>query len=165
MPRVSLYCIESDAIVQSESVDILPAKVPLPLDSGLRSNVTVSTSPEPKINNPPSSSDVSSDTSSDGSAEPPEVRSFIPDGSLPYYPSSQITFNVADPLLTRNFSHPCWGIWKRAIPWLKSRGYRLYEDDAPIDARPPPLTACTASQYPYGVFSTDSTLCAYSQVR
>jgi hypothetical protein len=165
VPRVSLCSIESDAIAQSESVDILPAtKVPLPLDSGLQSNV--STSPELKINSPTSSSDVSSDTSLDGSADsPPEARPFIPDGSLAYYSSSQITFNVADPLLTRNCSHPCWSIWQRARPWLRSRGYRLYEDDAPIDARPPPLNACTASQYPYGVFSTDSTLCAYSQVR
>jgi hypothetical protein len=104
VPRVSLCCIESDAITQSEHDVTLSAEVSPLLEFLLRTNFSTS----PEINSPPSSSDHSFDTSPDGSAEPPEVpevRPFIPDGSFPYCWISQTTFNVADPLLTHDCSH------------------------------------------------------------
>jgi hypothetical protein len=82
VPRVSLCCIESDAITQSEHDDTLSVEVPLLLEFLLRNNFSIS----PEINSPPSSSDHSLDTSSDGSVEPPEVpevRPFISDGFVP----------------------------------------------------------------------------------
>jgi hypothetical protein len=161
VPRVSGRCRDSDAIPQGEDDEPLDPKVPHLLDFRLQSNTCTLS----EIYSPPSLSTESLDTCSDGSAEPPEVRHIIPDGDAFTNRGSQITFDVEDTNLTRNSEHPCWNIWQHASPWLKSCGYRLYEDDAPVDARPPPLNACSASQYPYGVFSTNSTLRAYNQVR